>query len=121
MKDIQKLKRLNTQLQKLTGEYEALKVEVEIKQKESTEKRRSINKLRCEISSIDNDKELKVSEHAIVRFFERVKGYNISEIEKEILNEDIVKAATVLGGGGTYPNDGYQVVMKNYIVTTITK
>ena len=37
------------------------------------------------MAKLNNSENLKVSEHAIVRYFERVKGFDIEQVEKEIL------------------------------------
>jgi archaellum component FlaC len=119
IKDTQALKGLKTQLSKLLGEADSLKLELGNKNREYNHKLENIKKLKDKIKSIESTKEFKVSEHAIVRYFERIKGYNIEEIEKEILTESIKQSAEILGGNGKYPNDGYHVVMKDYCIVTI--
>ncbi len=120
MKEVRKLKGLQSQLKLLEGDAEALLIEVSTKQREYNQKVQAVKKIREEIKSIDVDKTIKVSEHAIVRYFERVKGYNISDIEKEILSQEVVSMAEKLGGNGSYPNTGgFKVLMKNFTVTTI--
>lgn len=119
MKEVQKIKKLKSQLKIMQGDAEALKIEVANKQREYSSKISNINALQNEIDSFQNDKKVKVSEHAIVRYFERVKGYNIEEIEKEIVTDQILGFVDKLGGNGGYPNKGFQVLMKNYTVTTV--
>ena len=119
IKDVRKLKQIQSQLNQLSGDAEALKIEVAAKQKEYEQKLEAVRRLKKEISKLD-DETLKVSEHAIVRYFERVKGYDISEIEKEILSESVIKLVEQLGGNGSYPNENFSVVMRNYTVTTVT-
>ena len=71
------------------------------------------------MAKLENKETLKVSEHAILRYLERVKVYNIEEIEKIILSDSVKGLVEKLGGNGTYPNEGFSVVMKNHTVTTI--
>lgn len=119
MNDIRKIKQLQSQLKKLIDDAEILKIDFLLKQKEYNEKKKLISDLEKIINDLNNKKELKVSEHAILRYLERVKGINIGEIEKEILSENVRKMVDVLGGSGKFPNNGYQVVLKDYIVTTV--
>lgn len=59
-----------------------------------------------------------MSEHALVRYFERVKGFNIKDIEDELLNENLIKMVETLGNG-TFPNDNYSLVIKDNVIVTI--
>ena len=119
MKEIRQLKLLQSQLNIMLAEAAALRVEVTIKQKEHNQKLQSIENLKKEMAKLNSDEVLKVSEHAIVRYFERVKGFDIKEVEKEILSKQVVELVEKLGGNGSYPNNGFSVLMKNYTVTTI--
>ena len=121
MKQIQKHKQLQTQLNKLNGDVDALKIEIQHKQKECSQKQKLIENLKIEMSKLENNQELKVSEHAIIRYFERVKGYDISEIEKEILSQEVINLTEQLGVNGNFPNKDFTVVMKNSTVITIIK
>jgi len=114
------VKQLQTQLNKMVADYEALKIEIASKQQESSQKKQAINKLKQQIDEADKKKEIYVSEHALVRYFERVKGFDIEEIKKEILSDSIKQMLSVLGGTGQYPNEnGYGVILDNFRVTTI--
>lgn len=119
MKEVRQYKQLQSQLNNMLADAEALKIEVANKQREYNQKIQTIKKLKDEMSKLNNNKSLKISEHAIVRYFERVKGFDITQVEKEILSDKVLKMVDTLGGTGTYPNDGFSVKMKNYMVTTI--
>lgn len=119
MKDVRLYKQLQSQLNKMISDAEALKIEVSNKEQEYKQKLDAIKKLKSEMSKLNDTKVCRVSEHAVVRYFERVKGFNIEQVEKEILSDDVMKLAEHFGGNGTYPVNGFSVVMKNYIVTTI--
>jgi len=54
-----------------------------------------------------------------MRYFERVKGFNIIDIEKEILTDEVLDLVDKLGGTGGYPNKDFKVLMKNFTVTTV--
>lgn len=121
MKDIRLYKQLQSQLNLMLADSAGLKIDIANKQKEYVQKLKAIDKLKAEMEKLNNDGSLKVSEHAIVRYFERVKGFSIEEIEKEILSDEILKMVETLGGNGTYTNNGFSVLIKNHTVTTITK
>ena len=114
-----KIKGLKSQLNSLSGDLDAIKIELSNKKKDYELKRKNFFKLKEEIKKLEKKSNIRVSEHAVIRYFERVKGYNISDIEKEILSEDVLDLVKTLGGNGKYPNKDYQVVMKNHTVTTI--
>jgi hypothetical protein len=117
--DTRKIKQLRTQLLKTTSDADVLKIELGRKTKEYQQKLDSVKMLKAEITKASKTTTLKVSDHAIIRYFERVKGYDISEVEKEILSDKIKQMIETLGGNGTYPNDDYSIVMRDYTVTTI--
>ena len=119
MEEVRKVKQLQSQLNVLSGDAEALKMEIANKQRDYSLKLQSITRLKEEIAKIKDTKVPTVSEHAILRYLERVKGLNIPEIEKEILSDEVLKLVDYLGGSGTYPNGLFSVVMKNYCVTTV--
>ncbi len=62
--------------------------------------------------------ELMVSDHAMVRFFERVLGYDIGKIKSEILSDQVKTLVDKLGCG-KFPNGKYHVVVKDKVVRTI--
>lgn len=116
-----KIKGLRSQLKILEGDAQALKIAVSNAQKEYQAKRNLIKSIKAKIESFENEyKSIRISEHAIVRFFERVKGFDIKSVEKEILSKEVLDLVEKLGGTGGYPNKGFKVVMKDHVVTTIT-
>ena len=119
MKDIRKQKQLQSQLNTMVADAEALRIEIASKQRTLSQQMKDIERMKSEINKLNKTDELKVTEHAIVRYFERVKGFDIEQIESEILSEKVRGFVEKLGGNGTYPNDGHQVVMKNKVVITI--
>ena len=63
-------------------------------------------------------KKIDVSDHAIVRYFERVLGYNIKEIKKKIL-PDPFKTVVNKFGNGKYPIGSHHVIVEGGRVVTI--
>lgn len=121
MKDARKVKQLQTQLDTIKADVSVLKTEISNKRRELELKQKIESSLRTEINKLDIDQVPRVSEHALLRYLERVKGIDIAAAEKEILSDGVLKLVDQLGGNGQYPADGFSVVMKNYTVTTILK
>lgn len=120
MKEVREIKKLHSQLNILLEKHEVLNIDVKNKQRELVNIFREITKLKEMIQKIENTKTLKVSEHAIVRYFERIKGFNIEEIEKEIMSESVVSLIKKLdGNNGTYPNGSFSIILKNNTVVTV--
>jgi TolA-binding protein len=121
MKEEQLLKQLQTQISKIDGEVVALKLQKENVQRELELKVKTRKDLEKRATKIQSKKTTRVSEHAMLRYFERVKGFNLEEIEKEILNNKVLEMVDKLGGNGTYPNEnGYRLTMKDSVVVTLT-
>lgn len=119
MKEARKIKGLKSQLRIMEGDAEALKIILSNKQREYHAKLKAIKALKEQVESFESNTGIKVSEHAIVRYFERVKGFDISEIGKEILSVEVLSLVEKLGGNGTYPNKDFKILMKNNTVTTV--
>lgn len=117
--DDRKRKQLQSQLNKLQSDSEILKIEIKNKQVEYNQKIQLIKELQKSINSLSKNGKIKISEHAIVRYLERVKGINLSEIEKEILTEEVLELISKLGGSGKYPIGNHQVVLSDFTITTI--
>lgn len=116
-----KLKQYKGQLTQLDADINEAKLEVKRLQnviKSKADKSKSLRrKVKALMSKHANPV---VSDHAIVRYVERVLGHNIEEIRDSILSQEVKDMVDVLGGSGHYPNSsGFKVVMKGYTVTTI--
>jgi chromosome segregation ATPase len=64
-------------------------------------------------------KTVSISDHALVRYFERVKGENIEEVKSYLIPDKIQQQITTLGNG-KYPHpDGFFIVVEAGKVKTI--
>jgi len=114
----QLLKQYNTQLNKLENLIKGL-------EKERNDINTTINTYRQQIESLKKNisnlsvKEIVVTEHALLRYFERVKGYNLEDIKKEIVDDKTKTLVEFLNGTkGKVPwRDNSLVVKDNTIVT----
>jgi predicted nuclease with TOPRIM domain len=117
VKDREKLKQLSTLLRKLEGTLEYLKKEKSQLDKDLTLKTEEIKKLKKEIASL-KEKEIIVSEHAILRYIERIIGINIDTIKEKILTENI-RIQIQEFGNGSYSNGEFKVVVKDNVIVTV--
>ena len=119
MKEVRQKKQLQSQLNILRGDAETMKLEIAQKQKEYALKLKAIAEIKEKLIELEKDKTVKISEHAIVRYFERVKGFDISQVEKEILTDEVLRLIETLGTNGTYPNKDFKIILKDGTVTTV--
>lgn len=104
----------------LEKDIEALKSDVGNKQKELSTKTKIVQSLKQKMASANTGKPM-ITDHAIVRYLERVKGMNIKDLEKEILNDATIDLVNKFEGVGTFPCEGFRIVVKNNVVVTIKK
>lgn len=60
-----------------------------------------------------------ISDHAILRYLERVKKQDIKSVISEILTPEIQKQITTLGSNGIFTTAKFRVVVKQNVITTI--
>lgn len=115
-------KEVKSHLASLEGEIEAEELILQKRLQELENKKKIKKSLQKKAKKLDCPNELQCSEHALVKFFFRVKGYNQEEIEKEIKSEKIKEMMKVVGNSGTFPHEnGYSLVIKNNKIVTIIK
>jgi hypothetical protein len=90
-------------------------------QKQALEQQILASKLAIEkVDKINYSDSLKVSDHAIVRYLERVAELDIEQVRARILTPMVEKAFEGLKTGGEYPTGlGYSVVIKKGVITTV--
>lgn len=69
----------------------------------------------------DSKNEPKVSEHALLRYCERVLGFDIELAEKAILTEVNKKAIKTIVSGSLPLGNGFKAVIKNMTVVSIVE
>lgn len=118
------LKRFQSQLKKLESELESVQLEMKVKQKEFELKRKTINDLKIKIEQMKVDSDVIISEHALLRYFERVLGYNLDDIKAQLISPKTYNLIKTLGNNGEYPNEDlsgnkFKIILKNNVITTI--
>jgi hypothetical protein len=75
--------------------------------------------LQEKIKNILSSDTLEITEHAMVRYFERVCGYDLEVIKQGIVSQELKAKAMALGTNFETQCDGYTVVVKNSRIVTI--
>ena len=63
-------------------------------------------------------KEIKFSAHSIIRYFERVLGYDIDEIKKEMMKNGLQQRYEVMGDG-IFDQGNFRATIKNGTYLTV--
>lgn len=113
------LKGLQTQKAKIDSRISLKKIEISSLQRELNEMEKSKRRIEEMISSFSEKQELIVSEHAILRYLERVKEMDLDKIISEIKSEKIMSLYNALGGSGKYPSRNFSIVVKDNVIVTI--
>jgi hypothetical protein len=61
-----------------------------------------------------------VTQHALIRFLERVKGVDLEEAINEMVPDTLESQMEVVGYNGKFPGPpGFQIVVKDGVVITV--
>tara|TARA_R110000744_G_scaffold271950_3_gene384994 strand:+ start:2219 stop:2533 length:315 start_codon:yes stop_codon:yes gene_type:complete len=63
-----------------------------------------------------------ISEHALLRFIQRIGGADLSELQDLMLHPEIIAKLNSLGGNGRFPHPdfpGMKIIFSDYLATTI--
>lgn len=63
--------------------------------------------------------DIKISDHALVRYIERIKGISLDCIRKEILSDNLKVFIEEMGKNGVFPMDDYKLIVREGTITTI--
>jgi len=122
VKDGVKLKaQLQEQRNKLQVQQKLLNAEIHEKQQEATSLKSRISTLQKEIDKIkyNNTDEVIISDHAMLRYIERVLGIDIEELKRKIVPSDKLSAKSIMNG--SYSFETHKIVVKNNTVVTVTE
>lgn len=106
----------------VSKEVDKLKANVEREQKNLEIKNSQLNHIEQELHRLENDI-LVVSDHALLRYMERIMGIDLQMIKDAILTDSVKKMHLQLGDG-RYPaavenNENCVVVIKSGVVVTL--
>lgn len=96
------------------------KLQIEKLQQEITQLQIGIERKQQKLKTLRQDVQLKITDHAAIRYMQRVKAFDMKKMQDEIITAQLTRLYTTLGDG-TYPvrDDGLCVVIKNGIIITI--
>ena len=106
--------RLSTQ----EDQAKALAISIRDDQRYLNQCRQRIAKLSAQLAAQEQNKEVKVSDHALLRYIERVMGADLDKFRAEILTEQNRKAIE-FAGDCTIKSGGVEFVVKNRTVVTV--
>ena len=119
IKKSNELKYLQTQRQKLVSQREILKKVTKEKQDELTSLNSKIKNIDERLEKLISGNEIIFSEHAIIRYIERVLGINLTDIKAKILTESEKDECMQMGGNLTYKKEDFTVKIQDFVVTTV--
>lgn len=111
------LKQLRTRLSRADAEANTAKDEVRIAQKREADARKLVADLKHKIERFEGKMPI-ITEHALLRYFERVLEYNLDSIAKGLLTDDAMAMISEMPNG-KIPSVGCRLVVKDGIVVTI--
>lgn len=113
------LKGLQSQLQKEQATEKALKVEVSNAQRKLSQCQDTIKSLTKQIQALQNESPKPiVSEHAILRYLERVHGLDLDEVRAAMMGNG-TQEAIAFAKTGKVKKDGVTFVVQNNVVVTV--
>jgi septation ring formation regulator EzrA len=118
VKDRQRLKYLQTSLTELETTLPTLKEKAQVANQNYSRAQNDLAQLKHRIKTLQN-KEVIVSEHALLRYIERVMGVDLEEIKNQVLGPETLALIGKLGNGKYPIGNGVRAVVKNNTVVTI--
>ena len=122
MKTLQstKIKSLTTQIEKFKLEFSAKHSEFKLMKEELELKETHLKKMQADLQALkEHSDELIISEHALLRYLERVYKLDLAKLTKEIVPEHLNVTIADLGNGEYHTGDGYSVKVVDNVVVTI--
>lgn len=111
------LKGYQTKLNNLNKDLDKLKKESSVTNSKIVKKRRDIADVVSRINTLHNGRVV-ISEHAIIRYLERVQGINIEAI-KDMMLDDKTRGSINVLTSGSFPIQGGSLIVVNNVVTTV--
>jgi hypothetical protein len=99
-------------------EAQALAIQIRHDREYLNQCRQRIAKLSAQLAAQEPNKEVKVSDHALLRYIERVMGADLDKFRADILTEQNRKAIE-FAGDCTIKSGGVEFVVKNRTVVTV--
>lgn len=99
--------------------YQNLKKRLFSLENELSAEKQMVRELEIEIADLKSaDRPITVSEHAIIRYLERVKGLDLNAIKNEILPPIVTERIDSMGDG-CYPCGSHRIRVRERVVVTV--
>lgn len=118
MGNIGLIRQYKNDIKKGEADLESLKKASSITNSHIVSKKREIGILKFKLEKILT-REVAISDHALLRYIERVKGVDIESIKEEMLKDSKIIDAIKILNSGTFPIQGCSLIVKDNIITTI--
>lgn len=110
---------MQVRLAKLESEEKRLKEERDTAEQARKQCANQLASVRNAIQEmIAKERDPVITEHAMLRYFERILGFNLDEVKKEILTDDL-KALVKKLGDGKYTIGGKKMIVRGNVIVTI--
>lgn len=103
----ERITQLNSEKQKLMARIEA--------------EQQHLANVRAQMDRLVPQGEIVYSDHAVIRYLERIKKMDLDAIREEIVPPAFRKMLEQLGGSGTVRVNGYKVIVRNNVVITVNE
>ncbi len=114
----QRLKHLHVRRNQLETDIEMHKRTLRDLEKEVSHKQAQLRSVEQQIDEIQNMRPM-VSEHAMLRYLERVKGIDLKEIEKEILSDSVSDTIETISSGRIPISKDMELIVRKKTVVTV--
>jgi len=120
IKNSAELKGLETRRNELQAKRKLLNIEITDKQKESAAIKKKIDFLQREIERLKKKtpSNIVISEHAMLRYIERVLGIDLTELQNKIVPPDKLDEIKLIGNG-TFSINDHKVTVKDGVIVTV--
>jgi len=117
-----RIKAIQVQIAKIEEDIKRYNNDISDIQMNITTKQQQIKNYKAELTKLQTaSKDIIISEHAIVRYVERVLKIDMDKLSKEIISDEFKKSVAKLGNGTYTHNNHFIKVVDNVIVTVTAK
>lgn len=109
-------KHLEQELRALGREIETLKDEISVAQRTLLQKEKRQKQIVEKLASNEGNS-IGVSDHAVLRYIERVFGFDLQDVRNQILTPD--RVAAIKAGANQITANGVKFVIRNKTVVTV--
>lgn len=118
---------MNNEINKLIEKSDELQAELAKLKSEKLQIRNKSQSVIDQLKNIENkieelrlsQTEIIISDHAIVRYLERVEGIDMEDVKKKIATEKVTELINKLGNGIFPVNDVFKITVNKKVITTV--